>query len=465
MTTITKKGYIVKKDFLKSSQEKKLLRDLIVSPEIEGSSTFCQPEKFPVYRISDSRYRIPRFYGISEFGKPESVNLNCGVNINLDFKGNLKTETFQDIACSKTIECLLTKGGGILSLDTGFGKTTCALYILSQLKTKTLIIVHKEFLMNQWKERINQFLPDARVGILQQNKIQIDNKHIVIGMLQSISMKNYNIELFNSFGFIIIDEVHHICTKTFSKALFNYCPKYILGLSATPERKDGLTKVIKWFIGDITFSAHRENQKNVVVEPLYFNCDEYKNEPPLNSMGKLNNPEIINILAKIEERNELILNKIKECLDINRKIIVLSDRRIMCETLCDICNQRFTNKTAGLYLGGMKQQELKKNESCDVIFATYSLAHEGLDIPTLNTLILATPKTDIAQSVGRILREGGVKTHHPLIYDVVDIFATLSRQFTKRKTFYIKSGFEIIQVNPKNKIKSNKLQGFSFLEN
>ena len=107
--------------------------------------------------------------------------------------------------------------------------------------------------MDQWKERIEFFLPDAK-GKIQGDVVKIDDKDIVIGMLQSISMKDYPDEVFNSFGFVIYDECHHLGAEVFSRSLIKGC-KYTLGLSATPKRADGLTKVFECFLGDTVFQV------------------------------------------------------------------------------------------------------------------------------------------------------------------------------------------------------------------
>ena len=439
---LTSKGFIVQKQNLSTTDETDIIRDLTVQPIIPNQK-YSQLEPFAVYRESNSRYRIPRFYGIQKFGLKNK--LPTPFSIDVDFTGVLKTETFQDTACRLGLEQLRNKGGGVLSLGTGFGKTTCALYILSKLSVKTIIIVHKEFLLNQWVERIQQFLPTATIGFIRQKKIITFGKDIVIAMLQSLSLKDYPLDVFKGFGLTIIDETHHICSKVFSRALYLFTTPYILGLSATPERKDGLTKLLNWFVGDIFFTASRENQSDAYVEPIYFNSDTYNNQPPLSVSGTINLSQIINIICSITERNEIIINKISDLLKSGRKILILSDRRNHCENLYNTCLSSFPDNSFGLYMGGMKQSELKKSESCDTIFATFSLAHEGLDIPSLNTLILATPKTDIIQSVGRIFREnGGPKLFTPLIIDIIDSWASLPSQYKKRKSFYIKSGFSFV---------------------
>ena len=456
---LSNKGYLLPKTKLEQYEILKLKNDLSVCPIINGKEQYS--ERFFIYRESETRFRIPRFYGILNFGVPSQNNTYDGISIDVDFCGTLNTKTSQPDACKQCISRLHCHGGGILSLGTGFGKTTCALYILAALKRKTIIIVHKNFLMNQWVERIKQFLPTASIGILQGSKADIHNKDIVIAMLQSLCMKEYPPNFFDSFGFTIIDEAHHIGSKVFSQALFNVCTKYILGLSATPTRKDGLTKVLNWFVGDIIFEASRKNQTHVQVYPIriYEFADE---KVPLNVSMKLNLPEVINIICNNSNRNKKILNIIQECLAQHRKIIILSDRRKHCEYLCETIQKNLpVEKTAGLYIGQMKPYELKENEQCDVIFATYSFACEGLDIPSLNTLILATPKTDIIQSIGRILRETGEKTHSPKIYDLIDHFGPLCNMYQKRLKTYKSLKIDIVDSAQKLETKTTK-KGFIF---
>jgi len=191
----------------------------------------------------------------------------------------------------------------------------------------------------------------------------------------------------------------------------------------------------------------------VNVEFITFTCEEYKQDPPLNKLGKISLSTVINQLVLIDKRNDLILDKIVYLLNIKRKIIFLSDRRNHCEEIFNRFNKLNLNYTSGLYMGGMKQSDLKENEKCNLILATFSLAHEGLDIPDLDTLILATPKTDIVQSCGRIMRETKGKKNNPLIIDINDLYGSLPNQGRKRKIFYKSSGFVI-----NGKIKEKELE-------
>ena len=192
------------------------------------------------------------------------------------------------------MEAAEERGGGVISVPCGFGKTVLALYSVAALKVKTIVIVHKEFLMDQWKERIEFFLPDAKVGKIQGDVVKIEDKDIVIGMLQSISMKDYPDEVFNSFGFVIYDECHHLGAEVFSRSLIKVGCKYTLGLSATPKRADGLTKVFEWFLGDTVFSIKQREQEEVKVKLIkYYNEDDEYSDIKTNFKGQINMPIMI----------------------------------------------------------------------------------------------------------------------------------------------------------------------------
>ena len=225
----------------------------------------------------------------------------------------------------------------------------------------------------------------------------------------------------------------------------------MLGHSATPERKDGLTKVLHWFLGPMAFMIKRENQDSVNVQTASFTCDAYNEQVPLSVTGQVSIPAVISLICAHEERNNFIRDIIVEKLQENRKVIILSDRRSHCEGLKEMVSACVPCKSCGLYMGGMKQSALKENESCDAIFATYSLAHEGLDIPALNTLVMATPKSDVVQSCGRILRESGDKHLTPCIVDLLDNFATLPNQYKRRVAFYNQAGFCIEKFHLRTK--------------
>jgi len=326
--------------------------------------------------------------------------------------------------------------------------TVMGINIMSQLQKKTIIIVHKEFLMNQWIERIQQFLPTARIGKIQGQIIDIEGKDVVIGMLQSLSMKEYPSSIFESFGLTIIDEVHHISSEVFSSALFKIVTKYMLGLSATMNRKDGTTHVFKMFLGNVVYKGKREDEHNVLVRAIDYKVnDEEFNEVKYDFRGNPQFSTMISKLCEYNHRSEFILRVLKDMFVENpsQQIMILAHNKCLLKYLFDAVKHRsIADGSVGYYIGGMKEHALKETESKKIVIATYSMAAEALDIKTLTTLIMATPKTDIEQSVGRILRE---KHSQPIVVDIIDSHELFQKQWIKRKAFYKKQNYKIVHTS------------------
>ena len=355
---------------------------------------------------------------------------------------------------NKYIQHVEEGGGGLLDVDPGKGKTVMALNIIAKLKKKTLVIVHKSFLLNQWIERIKQFLPGASVGKIQGQIIDIENKDIVIGMLQSLSMKEYPDTIFDSFGLSIYDEVHHLSAEVFSRCMMKIVTNYTLGLSGTMQRKDGLSKVFKMFLGPVIHKEKSSKGKhNVLVKAIDYivNDDEF-NETEYDYRGNPKYSTMISKLCNYCRRSEFIVEIVKNELSINsnQQIMILAHNKNLIKYLFDSIEHKNIG-SVGFYIGGMKEADLKISEGKKIIIATYAMASEGLDIKTLTTLIMATPKTDVCQSIGRILR---TKHTQPLVIDIVDGQDLFKRQWNKRKTYYVKQKYKIIKTDNKNYLKN-----------
>jgi superfamily II DNA or RNA helicase len=445
-TYLGQKGYTIPKNELTIEQQKQIRNDLMIKPFVMGSPMSNDQKTFPAYRESSGKFYVPHYYGVEYFGPPKQYKISEGNDINLEFAGKLREN--QEIVVNTYIEHVnnVGFGGGLLELPCAYGKTVLSLNIMSRLNKKTFIIVHKEFLMNQWIERIQQFLPKARVGKIQGPIIDIDDKDIVIGMLQSLSMKEYPASTFESFGLTIIDEVHHISSEVFSNSLFKLVTKYMLGLSATMNRKDGTTKVFKMFLGDVIFKGKRDEAREVVVHAIKYEVDDDEfNEVKLDYRGNPAYSTMISKLCEYNRRTEFILKIVTDMLNENpnQQIMILAQYKNILKYLHDAIAHR-NIATVGYYIGGMKEQALKATEGKKVVIATYAMAAEALDIKTLTTLIMATPKTDIEQSVGRILRE---KHSSPVVVDIVDSHDLFQNQWRKRKTFYKKENYKIIYTS------------------
>jgi superfamily II DNA or RNA helicase len=414
------------------STDKDLKKILTVRAVENGMG--IQPPSFKVYKQVGNRLITPRYFRpTAPWSGPSPAPSSC------NFTGSLRDETRQNEAFAAGVKAFKEVGGGVLSLPPGYGKTTMALALSAHLKVRTMIIVHKEFLANQWKERIGQFCPGATIGRVQQDVFEIE-ADFVITMIQTLCSREHPPGTFDSIGLLVVDEAHHIGAAAFSQTMFKVPAKYTLGLTATPERKDGLTRILYWFLGPEFFRVQRENQKQVSVVTLPFDCGRFRDGVPTTRFGKVNLAGMITELTEIDERNKMILETVRSCLEEDRRILILTDRREHCLWFL----AQFGEQLAGLYIGAMKEDELNISATRRIVIATFAMASEGLDIPVLDTVILVTPKSDVTQAVGRILRETKGKVNDPKIFDIADRWSMLHAMYRKRCTVYSASGFHMV---------------------
>ena len=443
MDYLGKKGYSILKSNLSTKEQLYIRDELSVKAYLPKSPV--QPEPFTIYRESPNKFYLPRYFGQDTFGDFSENKLPQGDDIDIEFTGDLRE--YQINIVNKYINFVKESGGGLLDVDPGKGKTVMGLYIIAKLKKKTLVIVHKSFLLNQWIERIQQFLPNARVGKIQGQIVDIEDKDIVIGMLQSLSQKEYPDNLFDSFGLSIYDETHHLGAEVFSRCMMKTITNYTLGLSGTMQRKDGLTKVFKMFLGDIIHKEKTDTSEHkVIVKAIHYkvNDDDF-NEIKYDYRGNPLYSTMISKLCNYNHRSEFILKVLHTELENNpdQQIMILAHNKSLITYLHKAIEHR-NIATVGYYIGGMKEADLKISEGKKVIIATYAMASEGLDIKTLTTLIMASPKTDVCQSIGRILR---TKHTSPLVVDIIDSHDIFEKQWYKRRQYYMKQKYNIISTD------------------
>lgn len=436
-------GYSIFKESLPPKVLRKIYRDLYVQPVMIGVPVHLKPPKFKLYQESSRKIYIPKYYGIQEFGVPKKILHHHGQPITLEFKGSLRPKQMP-IVESYLKHCGKDEGfGGIISVPCGWGKTVMSIYIISQIKLKTIIFVHKEFLMEQFRKEIELFLPGAKIGRIQGKTIDIEGKDIVLAMIQSVAMKTYPADLFKEFGLSIYDECHHIGAGVFCKCPRKAPTKYTLGLSATPDRKDGLRRVFEWYLGEMVHEVKERDDTGVDVEIVNFeNNDPDYLEVVENAQGKPNRARMITQLADFGPRRYALCGLIKECYDAGRQTLILSDRRSLLTYIHDWCSSR--QYSVGYYVGGMKQEDLDESAKKKIIVSTFAMSSEGMNIKSLNTLILATPKSDIIQSVGRILRlKPEERTIKPKVIDFIDPHDIFDSAQIARRRFYRRNKYNI----------------------
>ena len=428
----------------KTTTEPALKKALTVKP-----FSLINPHAVPRYRVyhEDTKHiYLPKHYGLEKFGPvPSTRDVEQTPAKYWTFAGTIRPQQLPVVNSFLHPE----PHDGILSLHTGGGKTVCALYIASNLRLPTLVIVHNTFLRDQWEDRIRAFLPNARIGRVQADVCDVADRDVVIVMLQTLSMKELNIDVFKPIGLVIVDECHHIASEVFVQALPKVTSKYMLGLSATPDRKDRLMYVIHWFLGPLLYKSETgdsvDTKVNVEVFE-YVNHDTAFNEIVYSSQGFVCVPIMVNKLADCEDRTRWLCQIIVDVTEEGRQVLVLSDRVEHCKALLEGLPDEIKETACIL---SQKVSSAKRAEFCadkKILIATYSMCKEGFDVPTLNTLVMATPRPDIDQIVGRILRvEKSKRTIHPLIVDIVD--PQFRKQFGVRNSLYKKRHYTVTRAS------------------
>lgn len=441
---LTAKGYAILKTSLTMRETLDMKQQLTVSPKVPPAYA-GKITPFKLFLESPSRWYLPRAWAAQKYGPPEMEAISEGDALREDLKFQGKTRDHQ-VAAIRAFHA--AGNNGILCLPCGYGKTFTAIAIAAALKKRFLVVVHKEFLVDQWSGELQTLLPGVRIGRIQGERCDIGPEFDVsIAMIQTICSRTYAPAVFASFGLAIFDEAHHLGAEHFSQTLQRIQCRAMLGLTATPQRTDGLTKVFEWFLGPIVFQiSKRDSDTSVRVEAMRFTAAEPEYaEPPLDWKGEVVRARLLNQIAEFKPRTEALLEWIHGHMQVaGRKLLILSDRRehlVAFET-----GMRLRGHTSiGYYVGGMKQTDLDKSAECAVILGTFAMAAEGMNIPTLNAVLLATPKSNVEQSVGRILRQRPEeRLVAPLILDVLDApHMGCVAQWRKRAKFYKSCGYRI----------------------
>ena len=357
--------------------------------------------------------------------------------INFTFKGRLKP--FQKIAVDK----MLAKDFGTLSSATGSGKTVMALYIIAQRKQPALIVVHTKELAAQWVEQIGAFLglEPENVGLIGGGQKKTGDK-ITVYLVQSL----YKCadEVSESIGFLLVDECHRCPSRTFTEAVSAFDSQYMLGLSATPYRRDQLSKLIFWHLGD----KHHEVEKSQLIESgdvlpakvVFRNTRFSTRYDPVTEYSKM-----LAELASDTQRNIQIATDIADTAARNTGIcLILSDRKAHCENLQALLRYRF-KLASELLTGDLDMAERKRvlerinRGEVHILIATGQLIGEGFDCKDLTTLFLATPikfSGRLLQYLGRVLRPAPGKKY-ARVFDYVDVYvAPLKKAAKARQRVY-----------------------------
>ena len=400
------------------------------------------PRKVTLYKDGDSFFGVPRAWFLKNIDKFEDIGYFIddlgGRDVDLRFNGELRDYQVKSVNRFNELYnddlCL----GGVWQASPGWGKTVVALKMVSESRTNTLIVVNKEFLLDQWSERIEQFLPDAKVGIIHGDRCEYKNTDVSIALVQTLNSreKSYPSDFWGRFGMVITDEAHHVSAPTWMSVVPRFNCRFHVALTATPYRKDRADRCFFDNIGDIVYKSEFRQLKATLKRVI---LDTHLSSPHMKTAPRAVQ---INDICLDHNRNKRIVSELMKALMGGRKIIVLSERRNHLDVLRSGSIQAFKSigKTSGFYIGGMKQDDLDLSAKCDVVFATYQMAQEALDIKELDTAFFVTPVGDIEQAVGRIQRVCEGKKS-PLVVDFVDKnIKSFEGSYAKRMIFYRSRG-------------------------
>jgi superfamily II DNA or RNA helicase len=443
---VTTKGYAIKKSWLTKEQITELRTDLTVSP-ITHARAAAVTSAFPIYLESASRFYVPRVWGSKQFGEAEANTLPVGQPLPAVVKFKGVAYDYQENIIQSFFA---NKSAGLICVPCGKGKTFMALNIAVRLGKRFLVVVDKEFLLNQWKKEIEGFIDGARIGILQGTKCEVDPKKydVTLCMIQTLCSRDFPEDTFKTYGFTIFDECHHLGAAYFSKTLMKIQTKAVLGLSATPTRDDGLTKVFEWFLGEpVYWEKIREADETVSVRGVRFTSSDtgYSIEPT-DDNGEIVMARLLTQVVECAERTKMIAGIIVDLAkDPNRRILVLSERIGHLNSLEALLMETNPGLIIRYYIGGMKEAKREAGAAeANVLLASYSMASEAMNIKSLNAVVLASPRKKVEQSTGRILRQRKEERKvDPLIVDIIDQHGMYIRQWGLRSQYYKQCGYKI----------------------
>jgi len=411
--TVLGSTFQIPKAQLSASQQKKIKSDLTV--KCGDDDGHWKSKEICAFEETDTAFHVPRFYGVEQFGPPSVVKLSRGVPMQsgLECKVVLQDKRRQPEAFQHVLGAFSTPNqwGGFLSLPCGYGKTDTAIKIsidlIKQLEgeaKRTLIVVPDSGLLKQWQQRIAARVPGAKVGILRQNKMEIQGSDFVIAMVHSLAQRDDYIDL-DTFGLMILDEAHHMSAPVFSCALRKVPAKYILALSATPVRPtEAETQLLNWYMGPVLFKPTRPANENVLVRMLWYT------QTPGRDVSTKNRKPLTHIMLKRmvddKQRTAILLDFILEYYkQPNRNILVISKRLQQLDGLAELLRKCGVHEgDIGVLKGEVSEEQREVLKHRRIVLAIEKLGKEGLDAPHLNTLVVALPLSGIEQPTGRIQR-------------------------------------------------------------
>lgn len=343
----------------------------------------------------------------------------------------------------KAVQTLLGKRFGVLESPTGSGKTVMGLYLIAQRAQPALVICHTKELLYQWRDRAAEFLslPPEEIGLIGDGKKTIGPR-LTVGIVNTVHKRAP--ALCEHVGHLIVDECHRTPSRTFTKAVSTFDSRFMLGLSATPYRRDGLSRLIYFYMGDRAYRIAPKTLQHLkkIMRPRLVVRETGFDYPYQDDYQ-----EMIKHLTADPHRNRLIVSDILQATQTGGIALVISDRKDHCAALYYLLRER---RPVRLLTGDIPGKERHRiiealhHGEVHILIATAQLIGEGFDLKALSHIFLATPVSftgRVKQYVGRILRTSEEK-QDAVIHDYVDTPGVLQASFKSRTHAYRELGIE-----------------------
>lgn len=410
------------------------------------------------FHPGETHVLLPRFYAqkkkLHSPSQDDSQLLSMRIRPELKFAAKLveTPERPQIQAFEKTLRQLKEYHGATLVLPCGTGKTHIMIALCMALGVRPLLLAHTDDLISQLSQRLLELVPGARVGIIQQDRVEVEDCDFVVASIQSIHSRDYGPKVL-SCGLLVVDEAHHVAAQTYTSALSKIPHYYSLGLTATPKRGDGRGPVVHYLLGKQSFAFSPPKNNQVQVNVIVYRRPGVRQKPLIYPNGVMGTSTMITQLTRDPTRNQVLLAiiRIMHKKYPERKGLVLSDRVEHLKTLYrELDDPSISAVITGSYHTEMTKKERaasKRNReelqfNKFVTFSTYKLLEEAIDFSG-SFLIFATPKPKITQPAGRIMRG---RHGQPVIFDLLDPWSIFAMWGEHRGRFYQTRGYTCLRL-------------------
>lgn len=413
-----------------------------------------EPEKLLVYELRGDYVGVPRRWGIKALQ-------DTLLGLEIDDRRTCPTVLWppltwpegggyrkgQEDAVESIYNALSSDAtsGGLLEAGCGGGKTLMGLNVAAKIQTNVLVLVHKSDLAAQWHDTAKMFWPGSLIGHVQQNELTYHGCNLVTASAQTLYSRKDDLpqEFWDSFGMLIIDEGHRYAARTFEGVLRLFNCKFRLGVSATWRRSDKMECIWHYHVGKVEHRADISRLKGMYKQIVW---NTGLTDKMFYRGSHLDRSAYITAISEIDSYNEWIVKQMLRSTEVGRRALVITDRVEHCEKLRSMfmleCVKVGRIPDIGWYKRGLSIDQRKRELCKTAILATYGMMSEGTDVEELDTLILATPRRDVEQVIGRIQRPKDGK-RELLVVDPVFQTKWCNKLADARKIQYNKLGFTL----------------------